>query len=54
MNFSWIATLALIGTAMAAGNNLPAGAPCTKDGKMGTCQSGLCIQDVHASQGTCK
>ncbi|KAL4952258.1 hypothetical protein BDW69DRAFT_185576 [Aspergillus filifer] len=52
MNFSWLATLALVGTAVAA--NLPAGAPCTKDGKMGTCQSGLCIQEPNAAQGKCK
>ncbi|KAL3434506.1 hypothetical protein BDV09DRAFT_195713 [Aspergillus tetrazonus] len=54
MNFSWLATLALIGTAMAAGKTLPAGAPCTKDGKMGICESGVCIQDVNADQGHCK
>ncbi|KAI9368135.1 hypothetical protein BJX61DRAFT_546834 [Aspergillus egyptiacus] len=74
MKFSWIAALALFGTAMAipqaettpgpsakasgaaaaAADLLPAGAPCTKDGSMGICESGVCIQDVNANQGTCQ
>ncbi|KAL4940424.1 hypothetical protein BDV06DRAFT_224071 [Aspergillus oleicola] len=54
MNFSWLATLALVGTAVAAGGKLPSGASCSKDGKMGTCQSGLCIQEPNAAQGKCK
>ncbi|KAL4808089.1 hypothetical protein BDV18DRAFT_134244 [Aspergillus unguis] len=59
MNFSWLATLALIGTAMAipggqGGGKLPSGATCEKSGKGGICQSGLCIQDVNANQGKCK
>jgi hypothetical protein len=67
MKFSWIATLALFGAAMAmpakqeakvclntlSSHNpgdanslsyqLPSGAPCTKDGKMGICESNVCI-----------
>jgi hypothetical protein len=58
MKFSWIATLALFGAVMAMPAKqeakLPSGAPCTKDGKMGICESNVCIQDVHASQGKCK
>ncbi|KAL4880588.1 hypothetical protein BJY04DRAFT_219060 [Aspergillus karnatakaensis] len=59
MKFLWIATLALAGSAMAMpaqakAKTLAPGAACTKDGKMGVCQSGICIQDVHASQGVCK
>ncbi|KAL4865414.1 hypothetical protein BDV12DRAFT_200158 [Aspergillus spectabilis] len=61
MKFSWIATLALIGSAVAMpaqlqskAKTLAPGTPCTKDGKMGNCQSGVCIQDVHDNQGVCK
>ncbi|KAL5344118.1 hypothetical protein BJX70DRAFT_352618 [Aspergillus crustosus] len=65
MKLSWIATLALIGSAIAMpaqsaehkqskAKTLAPGAPCTKDGKMGICQSNICIQDVHDDQGVCK
>ncbi|KAL2858599.1 hypothetical protein BJY01DRAFT_241929 [Aspergillus pseudoustus] len=58
MKLSWIASFALIGTAIAIpaqqAAKLPSGAPCTKDGNMGICESNLCIQDVNASQGKCK
>ncbi|KAL2869694.1 uncharacterized protein BJX67DRAFT_378752 [Aspergillus lucknowensis] len=58
MKFTWIAALALIGSAMALPAKepakLPSGATCTKDGKLGICESGICVQDIHDSQGKCK
>ncbi|BCR98748.1 uncharacterized protein AKAW2_40431S [Aspergillus luchuensis] len=62
MKFSIFATLAFLGLALAspAANSasntatLPSGATCNKDGSMGNCQSGLCVQEENASTGTCQ
>ncbi|RWQ98984.1 hypothetical protein C8Q69DRAFT_449391 [Paecilomyces variotii] len=53
MRFSFLAALALIGAA-AAQNTIASGQPCKKDGSMGICQSGLCIQEPNQAQGVCK
>ncbi|GFF57220.1 hypothetical protein IFM46972_10731 [Aspergillus udagawae] len=61
MRFTVLAALAILGTALAAPTALttstatiPAGQPCTKNGSMGVCQSGYCLQDEKASSGVCK
>ncbi|KAL7652006.1 Signal peptidase subunit family protein [Aspergillus niger] len=60
MKFSIFATLAFLGIALAspaantATSTLPSGATCNKDGSMGNCASGLCIQEENASTGTCQ
>ncbi|PGH05851.1 hypothetical protein AJ79_06693 [Helicocarpus griseus UAMH5409] len=51
MKFSLFATLALFGLALAA--DLPNGAECTKDGKMGNCASGYCDQREPNPSGHC-
>ncbi|KAE8151571.1 hypothetical protein BDV25DRAFT_152458 [Aspergillus avenaceus] len=65
MRFSILATLALLGVAIAMPQQpeggkgdevktIPVGAPCTKDGSMGICEGGFCLQDEKDSQGTCQ
>ncbi|EAW11436.1 uncharacterized protein ACLA_091340 [Aspergillus clavatus NRRL 1] len=61
MRFSFLAALALVGTALAApaGPNrsaatIPIGQTCNKDGSMGICESGYCLQDEKAATGTCQ
>ncbi|KAB8070555.1 hypothetical protein BDV29DRAFT_160325 [Aspergillus leporis] len=63
MRFSFLAALTLIGAAIAAPQqpqgsdaqkSLPINAPCKKDGSMGICQGGFCLQDEKADQGVCK
>ncbi|GIJ82807.1 hypothetical protein Asppvi_001322 [Aspergillus pseudoviridinutans] len=56
MRFTFFAALALLGTALAAPTapttsraTIPAGQPCTKNGSMGVCQSGLCLVSYSAS-----
>ncbi|KAE8143611.1 hypothetical protein BDV38DRAFT_276694 [Aspergillus pseudotamarii] len=64
MRFSFLAALTLISAAIAAPqqqggndaaqNTLAIGAPCKKDGSMGICQGGFCLQDEKADQGVCQ
>ncbi|PWY79703.1 hypothetical protein BO70DRAFT_397181 [Aspergillus heteromorphus CBS 117.55] len=66
MKFSILAVLALLNVAIATpvlNANAPrdttpatlaAGATCNKDGSMGNCQSGFCLQDVNAATGVCQ
>ncbi|GKZ31318.1 hypothetical protein AbraIFM66950_011713 [Aspergillus brasiliensis] len=62
MKFSIFATLAFLGLALASpaansantATSLPSGATCNKDGSMGNCASGLCIQNPEDSTGTCQ
>ncbi|KAF7119247.1 hypothetical protein CNMCM5793_008995 [Aspergillus hiratsukae] len=57
MRFTFLAALALLGTALAAPTapttstgTIPAGQPCTKDGSMGVCESGFCLVSYLHSQ----
>ncbi|BCS27765.1 uncharacterized protein APUU_60813A [Aspergillus puulaauensis] len=52
MRFFFISTV-LLGAAFAQAK-LPAGAPCKKDGSLGVCTSGLCVQTPNQAQGVCK
>ncbi|BDD62547.1 hypothetical protein MPDQ_004314 [Monascus purpureus] len=60
MRFTFIAALALIGTALAnpvaqdSGKKIPIGQPCKKDGSMGICEGGFCLQAENQPQGTCQ
>ncbi|KAB8209421.1 Antifungal peptide [Aspergillus parasiticus SU-1] len=63
MRFSFLAALTLISAAIAAPqqagndaaqNTLAIGAPCKKDGSMGICEGGFCLQDEKADQGVCQ
>ncbi|KAE8359277.1 hypothetical protein BDV27DRAFT_162799 [Aspergillus caelatus] len=64
MRFSFLAALTLISAAIAAPqqqggndaaqNTLAIGAACKKDGSMGICQGGFCLQDEKADQGVCQ
>ncbi|OQE20608.1 hypothetical protein PENSTE_c013G05588 [Penicillium steckii] len=52
MRFTFV-ILAIAGLSMAA-SPIPAGGTCKKDGSMGNCQSGLCVQKANAATGKCK
>ncbi|KKZ63906.1 hypothetical protein EMCG_01764 [[Emmonsia] crescens] len=52
MKFTLLATLALVGIAMAKG--IPNGQRCIKDGSIGYCQSGYCEQLAGDNSGICK
>ncbi|KAE8392596.1 hypothetical protein ETB97_002157 [Aspergillus alliaceus] len=63
MRFSFLAAFTLITAALAAPQQqgggsvqktIPIGAPCKKDGTMGVCDGGFCLQDEKADQGVCK
>ncbi|KAE8154000.1 hypothetical protein BDV25DRAFT_136368 [Aspergillus avenaceus] len=55
MRFILIAALALVGAAFAAPQDkIPSGQPCNKDGSMGVCESGLCVQLPDQTQGVCQ
>ncbi|BCS17343.1 uncharacterized protein APUU_10171A [Aspergillus puulaauensis] len=60
MKLSWIAALAVVGTAIAVpapggpSTQLKPGAPCKKDGSLGICPSKVCIQKPDQDQGHCK
>ncbi|KAI9924840.1 hypothetical protein ASPWEDRAFT_172197 [Aspergillus wentii DTO 134E9] len=55
MQFNFIAALALVGATLAAAqNSIAIGQPCKKDGSMGVCEGGFCLQLANESQGVCK
>ncbi|KAB8073702.1 hypothetical protein BDV29DRAFT_157332 [Aspergillus leporis] len=53
MRFSFIAAFAFVGIALAQAK-LPSGQPCNKDGNLGVCESGLCVQLPDQPQGKCQ
>ncbi|KAL5359267.1 hypothetical protein BJX96DRAFT_174210 [Aspergillus floccosus] len=59
MKLTFLTTLALVGASLAlpaqdAQKKIPEGQPCKKDGTMGVCATGYCLQDENANQGVCK
>ncbi|OJD15347.1 hypothetical protein AJ78_04392 [Emergomyces pasteurianus Ep9510] len=54
MKLTLLATLALIGTALAAQNTIPNGKRCKMDESLGFCESGYCEQLVNEDSGICK
>ncbi|KAL4914491.1 hypothetical protein BDW62DRAFT_204507 [Aspergillus aurantiobrunneus] len=65
MKLSFLAALTFLGIAVAVPSpdggggggdkpTLKTGDPCKKDGSMGNCQSGVCIQTPQEDQGKCK
>ncbi|EEH16463.2 hypothetical protein PABG_06550 [Paracoccidioides brasiliensis Pb03] len=53
MKLSLLATIAIFSVALAQ-KGIPNGRPCKKDGSMGNCASGFCLQIQGESQGKCE
>ncbi|KAL4890021.1 hypothetical protein BDV59DRAFT_185520 [Aspergillus ambiguus] len=59
MKLTFLASLAFLGVALAVPaqsgqKKIPEGQPCKKDGSMGVCATGYCLQDANSNQGVCK